>query len=295
MSYVKKLYKRGLITPPKHVIDSIQLEVETGSVAYGVSADHSDVDICGFSIPRKEMIFSHLAGEIRGFGKQIQRFDQWQQHHVKDIDSKKEYDFSIYGIVKFFQLCMDNNPNMIDLLFVPRRCVLFTTKIGEMVRENRKLFLTKNSWHKFKGYAYNQIHKMKTKVPTGKRTEIIEKFGYDVKFGYHCIRLISEVAQILEEHDLDLEKNREQLKSVRRGEWSMEDIIDYFNKREKELETLYLNSTLRHSPDEPRIKQLLIDCLEEYYGDLSTAIIIPGKLTNLVNDLGDLVEKYKKV
>jgi len=294
MSYVKKLYKRGLITPPKHVIDSIQLEVETGSVAYGVSTDHSDVDICGFSIPRKAMIFPHLRGEIQGFGKQTQRFDQWQQHHVQDKDCNKEFDFNIYGITKFFQLCMDNNPNMIGLLYTPIRCVLFTTKIGEMVRENRKLFLHKGAWHKFKGYSYSQIHKMKTKIPTGKRKETIEKFGYDVKFGLHCIRLLNEIEQILTEHDLDLERNREQLKSIRRGEWSMEDILEYFNKKEKELETLYTSSTLQHSPDEPKIKQLLIDCLEEYYGDLSKAIHIPNKTENLIKDLEGLVERYKK-
>ena len=294
MSYVKKLYKRGLITPPKHVIDSIQLEVETGSVAYGVSADHSDVDICGFSIPRKEMIFPHLSGEIQGFGKQIQRFDQWQQHHVQDKDCNKEFDFTIYSIIKYFQLCMDGNPNILDTLYTPRRCVLFTTKIGEMVRDNRKLFLHKGTFFKHKGYAYSQISKMKTKVPIGKRTKIIEEFGYDVKFGMNCVRLLNQIEQIMIEHNLDLERNREQLKSIRRGEWSMEDILEYFNKKEKELETLYTSSTLQHSPDEPRIKQLLLNCLEEYYGDLSSAITIPGKLTSLIKDLEGLVERYKK-
>jgi hypothetical protein len=56
---------------------------------------------------------------------------------------------------------MDNNPNMIDSLFVPRRCILHTTQIGEHVREYRKEFLTKGSWYSFKGYSYSTIQKIK--------------------------------------------------------------------------------------------------------------------------------------
>jgi predicted nucleotidyltransferase len=138
-----------------------------GSVAYGVAGDDSDSDIYGWCIPPKEMVFPHLAGQIPGFGKQIQRFQQYQQHHIIDESTKKEYDFSIYNIVKFFQLCMDNNPNMVDALFVPERCVLHCNAIGNIVRENRRLFLHKGCWHKFRGYAYSQLHKMSIKTPEG--------------------------------------------------------------------------------------------------------------------------------
>jgi hypothetical protein len=31
------------------------------------------------------------------------------------------WDFQIFGIVKFFQLAMENNPNVVDALFTPRR------------------------------------------------------------------------------------------------------------------------------------------------------------------------------
>lgn len=292
--YTKELKEKGLISPPKHVLDGIQMEVMVGSVAYGVESDTSDIDIYGFSIPPKEMIFPHLQGEILGFGRQTSRFSQYQQHDIRDYQKEKIYDITVYSIIKYFQLCMDNNPNMIDSLFVPRRCVLFTTKIGEMVRENRKLFLHKGSWFKHKGYAFSQVHKMNTKNPEGKRKEIVEKYGYDVKFGMHCVRLLNQIEQILTEGDLDLERNREQLKSIRRGEWKQEDIINYFNKKERELESLYTNSNLRYSPDEEKIKQLLMNCLEEFFGDLGSAIIIPNRTENLIKDLEYLIEKYKK-
>jgi hypothetical protein len=83
---------------------------------------------------------------------------------MKNPNKTIEYDFAVYGVVKYFQLCMDNNPNMIDSLFVPRNCVLHSTEVGEMIRENRRMFLHKGAWHKFKGYAYAQASKIRNKV-----------------------------------------------------------------------------------------------------------------------------------
>ncbi len=294
MSTVNKLLKRKLITPPKHLKNSIQYEAMMGSIAYGVSSDNSDIDIYGFSIPPKEMIFTHLDGCIPGFGKKPTSFEQFQQHHIVDKTDNKEYDITIYNIVKFFQLCMDNNPNMVDCLFVPQRCILHIAKIGMMVRENRKIFLHKGAYHKFKGYAYSQLHKMDIKKPDpgSKRYNIVEKYGYDLKFGYHLVRLLDECEQILIKGDLNLENNREQLKSIRRGEWKKEQIVEYFNMKEPLLEKLYVTSTLQHSPDENKIKTLLINCLEQHYGSLNNIIRKPNQLDDFIHDIEGLIYTY---
>ena len=188
---------------------------------------------------------------------------------------------------------MENNPNLIDSLFVPHRCILHITRIGTMVRDNRKLFLHRGSWYKFKGYSYSQMHKMDIKNPEGKRVEEVQKYGYDLKFAYHVVRLLGEIEQILLEGDLDLEKNREQLKSIRRGEWTKEQIKEYFSNKEKELESAYLKSTLPMYPDEDRIKALLLNCLEEHFGSLGNVITKPDDFKNLLNDIQFLVEKYR--
>jgi len=168
-SIVEQLAKKDLITPPKYVTSQIQYETIVGSISYGVAdttnKDHiSDWDICGFCIPYKDMIFPHLRGEIVGFGIQTKRFDQYQQHHIYDKTIDRKYDISIYNIIKYFQLVMENNPNMIDSLFTPQRCVLLCSQIGNLVRENRKLFLHRGSWFKFKSYSYSQMHKAKDKT-----------------------------------------------------------------------------------------------------------------------------------
>lgn len=342
---IQTLEQKQLIQPPKWLADNTALVVIMGSNAYGVSSDSSDEDIYGFCLPPKDIVFPWTAGEIPGFGRQVQKFDVWTQHHIKD--GEKEYDFSIYSIVKYFQLCMENNPNMIDSMYVPTRCIKHATAIGRMVRDRRKMFLHKGAWHKFKGYAYQQVHKIDNKRQTvpeiealvehatemgisrrdmfdraawinemtgpvlpsaeeralvmlahaveakGKRYVDIAKFGFDVKFSYHVVRLLSEVEQIMEEGDLDLERNREQLKAIRRGDWTKEDIVAYFERKEKELEALYLRSKLPHSPDEKAIKGLLMDCLEQHYGTMSVAIAREAAPDAMLRELQAVIDRYK--
>ena len=289
------LQKKGLIHPPKWLPNNTAMLVIMGSQAYGVSNDDSDQDIYGFCIPPKELVFPHLAGEIPGFGRQIQRFEVWQEHHIQNFAKEVEHDFAVYGIVKYFQLCMENNPNMIDSLFVPQNCVIHSTQIGLMVRENRKMFLHKGAWHKFKGYAYAQMNKIgqKANASNPKRQETIEKFGYDVKFAYHVVRLMNEVEQILVEGNLDLQRNREQLKSIRRGEWTLDQLKEYFTNKEHALETAYANSSLPHGPDEDRVKALLMSCLEQHYGSLSAAVSRVPSMDAMLLDIQTLVDKYQ--
>jgi len=122
-SVVKILKDKNLINPPSWLPNNIIYETEMGSVAYGVAGESSDLDIYGVCIPRKEMIFPHLAGEIHGFGKQIQRFEQYQEYHIFDEAKKQEYDLSIFNIVKYFQLLSECNPNILDSVFTPLSCI----------------------------------------------------------------------------------------------------------------------------------------------------------------------------
>jgi predicted nucleotidyltransferase len=293
---LQKLRSAALIHPPRWLVDNTAYLTVMGSVSYGVSGDSSDVDVHGFCIPPKDVVFPHLAGEIPGFGQQIQRFDQWQQHHVRPPDGRDaSYDFQIFGIVRYFQLCMECNPNMIDSLFTPRRCVMHATQVGNPAREHRKLFLHKGAWHKFRGYAYSQMHKIKGKVNASNpaRAEAVATFGYDVKFAYHVVRLLDEVEQIMVEHDLDLERNREQLKSIRRGEWTLEQIERHFEAKERALENTYAASTIPNAPDEAAIKTVLMQCLEMHFGSIEDGVRRDPSAARLIRDIEDVLARHR--
>lgn len=298
---LQELKLKNLIHPPLWLLDNTQYLCAMGSVAYGVSSDTSDYDLYGWVIPPRNTVFPHLAGEIMGFGRQIQRFEQWQQHHVIDPSAMggngREYDFSIFSIVKYFQLCLENNPNMLDSMYVPQTCVLHVTQIGNIVRENRKLFLHKGCFHKLKGYAFSQLHKALSKTPTkgSKRAILKESHGMDSKFLYHVVRLLSQCEQILTDGDLDLQEKgrREHMKAIRRGEVSEQDIREWAASKEKHLEELYHTSKLPYSPDESKIKQLLLDCLEQHYGNLEKCIIVPDKAIQALREVQTVLNKYQ--
>lgn len=300
---LQELEKKGLIHPPKWLASNCQYLCIMGSVAYGVSSDTSDYDVYGWAIPPKIMTFPHLAGDILGFGKQKKRFEQYQEHHIMDESALggkgREYDFNVYNIVKYFNLCMDGNPNMVDSLFVPQTCILHTTNIANIVRDNRKLFLSKVMWHRFKGYSYSQLHKASGKSPEkgSKRYELREKYGMDTKYLYHLVRLLSEVEQILVEGDLDLQEKgrREHMKAIRRGEVSLDDIRKWASDKEKSLENLYHSSTLQYSPDETKIRQLLLNCLEEHYGSLDKCIVQPDESLTTLKEVQEVLDRHSNL
>jgi hypothetical protein len=181
---INDLVQKKLAHPPAWLSSNTHYLTMMGSVAYGVSSDTSDMDLYGFCLPPKEIVFPHLSGEIFGFGTQKKRFNQWQQHHIKDpcaMQGKgRQYDLTVYNVVDYFNLLMQNNPNMIDSIFTPDNCVLHITRIGTMVREKRRMFLHKKCWHTFKGYAYAQMKKIRNKErESSSRRDLIEKYGYD--------------------------------------------------------------------------------------------------------------------
>jgi predicted nucleotidyltransferase len=299
VSTLQRLTDKGLINPPRWLPGNVQYETTMGSVAYGVSSDTSDVDVYGWAIPPRDDIFPHLRGEIPGFGKPAKRFGVYQEHHVEDRDALaghgRSYDLTIFGVVKFFALAMENNPNVIDSLFTPTTCVLHSTRVGNLVRENRRLFLHKGAWPKFKGYAYSQLHKLAIKKPQGKRAELVAEHGFDTKFGYHVVRLIGEVEQILVEGDIDLQRDNERLKAIRRGEWTEERLRQWFAEKEAQLERAYAESTLRATPDEARIRALLLAALEDHYGSLEGCVVDPDRAVAALRNIQAELERVREL
>jgi predicted nucleotidyltransferase len=273
----------------------------SGSISYGIAdtnADEaSDFDTVGICIPPKDVLFPHLNGWIFGFDEipkmQPGEAGVYEEHHLKDPSALggkgREYDLNIYNIVKFVFECAKGNPALIDSLFTNRECVLHCTQVGNIIRDNRKIFLAKHLWDTYKGYAYSQFHKMKGKKTEGKREKLRKQYGFDVKFGYNIVRLIDEAEQIFTEGDLDLMRNREQLKAIKRGEWTPDQIRDYVNRKEKLLEEVHVTCNLPQRPDRGQVKEILLQCLEHHYGSLDKAVRVPDRAENLLKQISQLL------
>ena len=126
------------------------------------------------------------------------------------------------------------------------------------------------------------------------RAEKVKIMGADFKFLYNVVRLVDEIRQILTTHDLDLQQNREQLKAIRRGEWTREEIKDYFSREEKNLEKICAESTLPWGPDEDKIKALLLSALEIHYGSLDKCIHIGNNYEISLRKIEEIVSDLRK-
>jgi len=240
-----------------------------GSRAYGVEQEDSDYDFYGFIVPPMEVVFPHLTGHINGFGKRFSPFEQFQVQHVEH-PVYGEIDLTVYNIVKYFHLVMDGNPNMVDSLFTLDESVVHSDEVGDLVKENRHLFLSEIMYHRFKGMAYSHASRLKAGKPKEGRKQNHETFGYDVKDAYHTLRILLQVKEILSTGDLNLKANATFLKTVRAGVHTLEYVLDSFDNLLKEIDTIVKQgSAVPYSPDEEKIKELLVACLEMKYGNLS--------------------------
>jgi len=122
--------------------DNLIYKVRCGSHAYGTNLPTSDVDFAGIFIPPIAFYFG------------LQSFDL--------LSEQNEEDRSYYSLRKFGHLAIANNPNVLELLFVDRSDVLYTTPAAELLRDNRHLFLSMRCQKTFVGYAKAQLHRIRT-------------------------------------------------------------------------------------------------------------------------------------
>lgn len=292
MSHLYRLKERNLVHPNDAVLKGTYVyEVIMGSRAYGCYRQDSDYDMYGIVIPQLQYVFPHRAGIIHGFGHNPYQFEQFRQEKI--LDNDKEYSFNVYSIVRMFDLLLGCNPNIIEVLFVPQEAITHITTIGHKIRNSRHLFLSKLYVEKMRSYSISQMKKAENRNPTGKREELVNKFGFDTKSAQNLIRLAYQTEQVLLEGDLTLNRHAKTLLAIRNGEWSLDKIKGIFDEKNEHIEGLILKSELRAKPDENVIKNLLLECLEIQYGKLTNEVTVYNSSQEDLKKIYEIAKKYK--
>jgi predicted nucleotidyltransferase len=100
----------------------------------------------------------------------------------------------------------------------------------------------------------------------GNREELYTKYGYDVKFGMHLIRLMFEGIELLKTGNLIFPlKEKEYLKEIRKGNISVNEILKLSDILEKDIEKLSIETNLPSKPLYNEINQLCIDLMKKYF------------------------------
>lgn len=96
------------------------------------------------------------------------------------------------------------------------------------------------------------------------RSALEAKFGFDVKHGMHLVRLIRMAHEILLEGKVHVKRpDAEELKAIRNGAWTYDEMIGWAQGMETTLEQAARDSTLPESCDSEAINQLCVRLLEQ--------------------------------
>ena len=121
--------------------DNIAYLTLGGSRAYGTNKPTSDVDVRGFYIELPQKVLS---------------LEKDKKEEVED----KATDTVVYSLKKFFNLLLDCNPNVIEMLGTRPEDIVLETSYSKVIRALSKRFLSKRAYYTFGGYATAQLRRL---------------------------------------------------------------------------------------------------------------------------------------
>ena len=122
-----------------HLGGNILILTTAGSIAYGTNVDTSDIDVRGVTVETRQ--------DIMG----LSSFEQFEDRITDTV---------IYGLKKFIALCLNSNPNVLEILGTRPEHLLIITEEGKLLRDNIDLFLSKKAIQSFGNYATAQLRRL---------------------------------------------------------------------------------------------------------------------------------------
>lgn len=213
-----------------------------------------DIDVMGVIVQGPEAYY--------GFGRQ-ETYERMEN----------PWDVVVYDVRKFVSLCCKMNPNVLSLLWIPSNYYIKQDDLGKLLVARRSLFVSKQAYNSFTGYAYSQLHKMEHNATQGymgdKRKKLIEKYGYDTKNASHLIRLLKMGIEFLSTGELNvMREDNTYLVDIKNGKYDLQYIKSEADRLFKLAETALVNSRLPDRVDEEKAEKLLVQILQEHFLDI---------------------------
>jgi hypothetical protein len=209
----------------------------------------------------------------------LDRFEQYE-YRTQPVNHRSgagDIDRTVYSLRKWAKLAAAGNPTLLLPLFVPEgrsstkvdgmRLIRYLSDAGRELQANKHLFLSKQAGRRFLGYLDGQrsryLDPARQDSKHASRPELIEKYGWDTKTGYHALRLAMQGIELMASGTITLPmpaSNREFLLRVRNGEFSKEWVTSALdNTWIPDLKHAIERSALPDHPNCGAIDDLLID------------------------------------
>ncbi len=165
-------------------------------------------------------------------------------------------DLILYSLRKYLRLAVKGNPTALLPLFAPADAVLLLTPMGEELRALGPSVLSQRAIHRFLGYMNGQRERLLGAGGAPNRPELVARYGYDVKYASHALRLAYQGLEIARDGRLTLpmpHAERERVLRVKRGEvTALADVLTEIDAVQADVEST-LTSGQTPLPEEPAL------------------------------------------
>lgn len=213
-------------------------QTKFGSVVYGTNLPTSDIDV--------GRVFLETPTQIYGV----------QEDRILAQKIEGGFDTREVFLQRFIKLCVNGNPNVLEWLYTPKEHIDYIDEdFKTYIFDRANLFLQKQKIiDSHLGFAKSQIIKMRKHEQEmgAKRKELYAKFGYDVKYASHAVRLTHQLGDILTYGRIVFPYPKEMsefIKSIKRGDLSLKDFDFEYEKALAKINTI-IEDTASHKVQE---------------------------------------------
>lgn len=237
------------------------LRVQVGSGVHGTAlGGYDDRDEMGICLEPARFV-TGLARVPAGTERdRMVPFEQYERHTawdraggVANRSGAGDLDVIVYSARKWARLALDGNPTVLLVLFVPDEEVVLRDEVGAELVENAHRLVSRLAAARFLGYLRAQQKAMLgLSGAHTNRPELVVRHGYDTKFAMHALRLGYQGVELLSTGRITLpvpEPQRGYLRSIRRGEVALGEVIEAIRDAEDELVRLGGSPSLPEQPD----------------------------------------------
>ncbi|MGH3738564.1 MAG: nucleotidyltransferase domain-containing protein [Micromonosporaceae bacterium] len=182
-------------------------------------------------------------------------------------------DLVSYSLRKYLALATKGNPTALLPLYAPADAILAITPLGEELRGLAPAFLSQHAVRRFLGYLESQRSRLLgDRQGAPNRPELVERYGYDVKYASHALRLAYQGLEVARDGRLTLpmpDAERERVLRVKRGDVAeLADVLAEIDQVRAEVDAL-LDTGRTVTPPEPdraRIDAWSVEAHRRHWG-----------------------------
>lgn len=238
------------------------LRTVVGSGVHGIAiAGHDDHDEMGVYVEPPEQLF--------GLAKNWEHY-VFRTRPEGARSGPGDTDLVIYSLRKYLRLAVKGNPTALLPLYAQGDDVLVLTPLGEELRALAPSLLSRHAVWRFLGYMDSQRKRLTlrgTRPGTSSRPDLVARYGYDVKYASHALRLAYQGREVVRDAWLTLPippAERERVLAIKRGDVpDLKDVLAEIDEVKAEVERM-LSAGSTPLPEEPDLATVQAWCIDAY-------------------------------